>query len=91
MPESTKEGARGLPEGSDIGLGPGCREFESRHSDQNRQFSVRKLAVFLLYYFYVDYGKMIFNIIRNLNFLTLSPIIILRKTFVPSKYPCRIV
>ena len=26
-------------------LGPGCREFESRHSDQNRQFSVRKLAV----------------------------------------------
>jgi hypothetical protein len=26
-------------------LGPGCREFESRHSDQNRQFSLRKLAV----------------------------------------------
>ena len=33
VPESTKEGATGLPEGSDIGLGPGCREFESRHSD----------------------------------------------------------
>lgn len=45
MPESAKDGARGLAEGSDIGLGPGCREFESRHSDQNRQFSVRKLAV----------------------------------------------
>ena len=45
VPESAKEGARGLSEGSDIGLGPGCREFESRHSDQNRQFSLRKLAV----------------------------------------------
>lgn len=35
MPESAKEGATGLPEGSDIGLGAGCREFESPHSDQN--------------------------------------------------------
>ena len=33
VPESTKEGATGLPEGSDIALGAGGREFESRHSD----------------------------------------------------------
>ena len=35
MPESAKDGARGLAEGSDIGLGARCREFESPHSDQN--------------------------------------------------------
>ena len=35
MLESTKEDATGLPEGSDIGLGARCREFESPHSDQN--------------------------------------------------------
>ena len=34
MLESTKEDATGLPEGSDIGLGARCREFESPHSDQ---------------------------------------------------------
>ena len=34
VPESAKEGATGLPEGSDIGLGPRGREFESLHSDQ---------------------------------------------------------
>jgi len=33
--ESTKEGLTGLPEGSDIGLGPSGREFESPISDQN--------------------------------------------------------
>ena len=34
VPESAKEGARPLAESSDIGLGAGCRRFESRHSDQ---------------------------------------------------------
>ena len=34
MLESTKEDATGLPEGSDIGLGAGCRRFESCHLDQ---------------------------------------------------------
>ena len=29
MPESAKEGDSVLPEGSDIGLGARCREFES--------------------------------------------------------------
>ena len=33
--ESAKEGATGLPEGLDIGLGPSGREFESPISDQN--------------------------------------------------------
>jgi hypothetical protein len=35
VPESAKQGATGLPEGSDIGLG--CRGwvFKSPHSDQN--------------------------------------------------------
>ena len=35
VPESAKEGATGLPEGSDIGLGPGDRAFEPHYSDQN--------------------------------------------------------
>ena len=34
VPESAKEGARGLPEGSDIGLGAGGPGFEPPHSDQ---------------------------------------------------------
>ena len=33
--ESAKEGATGLPEGLDIGLGPSGREFESPISDQD--------------------------------------------------------
>ena len=35
VPESAKEGATGLAEGSDIGLGPGDRAFEPHYSDQN--------------------------------------------------------
>ena len=35
MPESAKQGATGLAEGSDIGLGPGDRAFEPHYSDQN--------------------------------------------------------
>ena len=34
MPESAKEGDSVLPEGSDIGLGPGDRAFEPHYSDQ---------------------------------------------------------
>ena len=40
MPESAKEGATGLPEGSDIGLGPGDRAFEPHYSDQGSLRSV---------------------------------------------------
>ena len=52
MPESVKDGARGLAEGSDIGLGPGDRAFEPHYSDQNvlmkdaAQKTPRKSAVF---------------------------------------------
>ena len=35
MLESTKEGLTGLPEGSDISLGPGDRAFEPHYSDQS--------------------------------------------------------
>ena len=34
MSESAKEGTTGLPEGLDIGLGPGDRAFEPHYSDQ---------------------------------------------------------
>lgn len=34
MPESAKEGATGLPEGSDIGLGEHFQTFESHTQDQ---------------------------------------------------------
>jgi len=37
VPESAKEGATGLPEGSDIGLGPSGREFESPISDHSHR------------------------------------------------------
>ena len=49
MPESAKEGATGLPEGSDIGLGPRGREFESLHSDQNPSEIVDFRGVFLFF------------------------------------------
>ena len=45
--ESAKEGTTGLPEGSDIGLGAGCRAFESHHSDQNPLKSVDFSGFFL--------------------------------------------
>ena len=46
MLESTKEDATGLPEGSDIGLGAGCRRFESCHLDQTKRYAVNLHAVF---------------------------------------------
>ena len=47
--ESAKEGATGLPEGSDIGLGCGSRAFESRHSDQSPLKSVDFRGLFFVY------------------------------------------
>ena len=47
--ESAKEGATGLPEGSDIGLGPRGRRFESCHLDQNK--SRKFVRVYGFYYF----------------------------------------
>ena len=48
MPESAKDGARGLAEGSDIGLGSRDRAFESPHSDQNPSEIVDFRGIFLI-------------------------------------------
>jgi len=48
VPESAKEGATGLPEGSDIGLGPGDRAFEPHYSDQNPSEIVDFRGIFLI-------------------------------------------
>lgn len=49
MPESAKEGATGLHEGSDIGLGSRDRAFESPHSDQNPSEIVDFRGIFLIF------------------------------------------
>lgn len=49
MTESTKEGARVLAEGSDIGLGSRDRAFESPHSDQNPSEIVDFRGIFLFF------------------------------------------
>lgn len=48
VPESAKEGATGLAEGSDIGLG--CRGwvFKSPHSDQNPSEIIDFRGIFLI-------------------------------------------
>ena len=48
MPESAKQGATGLAEGSDIGLGPRGREFEPLHSDQNPSEIIDFRGIFLI-------------------------------------------
>ena len=48
MLESTKEGLTGLPEGSDIGLGPGDRAFEPHYSDQSPSEIVDFRGAFLI-------------------------------------------
>ena len=48
MPESAKECARPLAEGSDIGLGPGDRAFEPHYSDQNPSEIVDFRGIFLI-------------------------------------------
>lgn len=49
MPESAKQGATGLAEGSDIGLGPGDRAFEPHYSDQNPSEIVDFRGIFLFF------------------------------------------
>lgn len=49
VPESAKECDTVLPEGLDIGLGPGDRAFESPHSDQNPLKSVDFRGFFLFF------------------------------------------
>ena len=48
VPESAKQGATGLAEGSDIGLGPGGRAFEPHYSDQNPSEIVDFRGLFLI-------------------------------------------
>ena len=48
MPESAKECDTVLPEGLDIGLGPGDRAFEPHYSDQNPSEIVDFRGVFLV-------------------------------------------
>ena len=52
MLESTKEGLTGLPEGSDISLGPGDRAFEPHYSDQNPSEIVDFRGIFLFFVWY---------------------------------------
>ena len=53
VPESTKEGVTGLSEGSDIGLGPSGREFESPISDQTPLKSL--ISEGFVYFFFINY------------------------------------
>ena len=65
MPESAKECDTVLPEGSDIGLGPGDRAFEPHYSDQNPSEIVDFRGVFL---FFVYCGARSEFVILNTSF-----------------------
>ena len=65
MSESAKEGATGLPEGLDIGLGPGDRAFEPHYSDQNPSEINDFRGIFL---FFVYCGANIEFVILNMPF-----------------------
>ena len=65
VPESTKQGATGLPEGSDIGLGSRDRAFESPHSDQNPSEIVDFRGIFLIF---VYCGADVELVILNISF-----------------------
>ena len=66
--ESAKEGVAGLSEGSDIGLGARCREFESPISAQDvlmkdaTQKTPHESAVFLYLYWLFSGGKVRKNV-----------------------------
>ena len=66
MLESTKEGLTGLPEGPDIGLGPGDRAFEPHYSDQNPSEINDFRGIFL---FFVYCGAESESAILNIPFL----------------------
>ena len=65
MLESTKEGLTGLPEGSDIGLGPGDRAFEPHYSDQNPSEIVDFRGIFLFFVYCGAYGEMDTHTLRE--------------------------
>ena len=66
VPESAKEGATGLPEGSDIGLGPGDRAFEPHYSDQNPSEIVDFRGIFLFFvYCDTEFEDLVLILKRN--------------------------
>ena len=65
MPESAKECDTVLPEGSDIGLGPGDRAFEPHYSDQKPSEIVDFRGLFL---FFVYCGANTEIVILNISF-----------------------
>ena len=65
VPESAKECDSVLPEGSDIGLGPGDRAFEPHYSDQNPSEIVDFRGLFL---FFVYCGANTEIVILNISF-----------------------
>ena len=65
MPESAKECDTVLPEGLDIGLGPGDRAFEPHYSDQKPSEIVDFRGLFL---FFVYCGANTEIFILNISF-----------------------
>ena len=65
MPESAKQGATGLAEGSDIGLGPGDRAFEPHYSDQ-KPSEIVDFRGFFLFFVYCDANTEV--VILNISF-----------------------
>ena len=61
MPESAKECDTVLPEGSDIGLGPGDRAFEPHYSDQNPSEINDFRGIFLFFVYCGAGGEAPFN------------------------------
>ena len=61
MPESAKECDTVLPEGLDIGLGPGDRAFEPHYSDQNPSEIVDFRGIFLFFVYCGAGGEAPFN------------------------------
>ena len=68
MPESAKECARPLAEGSDIGLGPGDRAFEPHYSDQNPSEIVDFRGIILFFVYCGAEGDAIRKYLKQLLF-----------------------
>ena len=65
MPESAKECDTVLPEGLDIGLGPGDRAFEPHYSDQNPSEIIDFRGIFLFFVYCGAYGEMDTHTLRE--------------------------
>ena len=67
MPESAKECDTVLPEGLDIGLGPGDRAFEPHYSDQKPSEIVGFRGLFLFFVYCGAGGEIRYNKLRKLK------------------------